>query len=211
MRHQSRSRRGDQHYFAASPEARRRPRVLVATLRGRQFRFRTDAGIFSPGRIDKGTQLLIETMDLPPSGLFLDWGCGYGPIGIVAATLSPRAFVMLAEVNERAVQCARENLRANHVDNAWVCAGDFFEIVPDYTYDVILTNPPVRMGNEVVFRLIRESALSLRPGGSFWLVGRKQQGIATIARRIGEHFADVETVAVKSGYRVLRAREPRYE
>lgn len=199
------------HYFSRSPEAEAHPRELFVRLRGREFRLRTDAGTFSPDHIDKGTMLLIETMELPASGLFLDWGCGYGPIGIVAAALSPDAFVMLAEVNERAVACARENLHLNHIGNAWVCSGDFLEIAPDYTYDVILTNPPVRMGNEVVFRLIRESALSLRPGGSFWLVGRKQQGIATIARRAAEHFGQVETIAVKSGYRVLRAREPRYE
>ena len=164
--------------------------------------------MFSPGHIDKATELLIEAMELPPRGEVLDWGCGYGVIGIVAAAIAPGCRVTLGEINDRAVQLTRENIRSNHVSNVYVAAGDMFAWLPDLTFDVILTNPPIRAGNRVVFRLIEECAQSLRPGGSFWLVGRRKQGIATLQRRMERSFAQVQTVALRGGYRVLRAAEP---
>ncbi|MFQ5810520.1 MAG: class I SAM-dependent methyltransferase [Armatimonadota bacterium] len=209
MRQQRRAGRETQ-YFADKPATGRRPREIAARLRGRPFRFRTDAGVFSPGRIDKGTELLVESMELPPRGEVLDWGCGYGVVGIVAAAVAPECRVTLGEINERAVELTRENVRLNNVRNVYVAAGDMFAWLPDLTFDVILTNPPIRAGNRVVFRLIEECAESLRPGGSFWLVGRRKQGIATLQRRMEGCFGRVEQAAVKAGYRVLRATEPRY-
>ncbi|MGD8238477.1 MAG: methyltransferase, partial [Armatimonadota bacterium] len=78
------------------------------------------------------------------------------------------------------------------------------------TFDAILTNPPIRAGNRVVFRLMEDCAESLRPGGVFWLVGRRRQGLATLQRRMEGCFGRVEQAALKAGYRVLRATEPRY-
>ena len=209
MRSKRRGGRASQ-YFAEKPAARRRPTELVATLRGRRFRFRTDSGIFSPGRIDKGTELLVETMELPPGGDVLDWGCGYGVVGIVAAALAPGCRVTLGETNERAVELTRDNVRLSGVTNVYVAAGDMFGWLPDLTFDAILTNPPIRAGNQVVFRLIEDCAESVRPDGSFWLVGRRKQGIATLQRRMERVFGRVETVAAKAGYRVLRATDPTY-
>lgn len=181
----------------------------MRTLRGLRCRFHTDAGVFSPGGIDRGTELLIETMELPAEGDVLDWGCGYGPIGIVAAAIAPGCRVTLGEVNERAVELTRENVRLNNVGNVYVAGGDLFTWLPDLTFDVILTNPPIRAGKRVLFRLIEDCAQSLRPGGSFWLVGRRKQGIATLARKMERCLADVQTVAAKAGYRVLRATDPK--
>lgn len=199
--------RGEQ-YFEQEPTSERKPRRLAAELRGERFAFLTDAGVFSPDRIDRGTELLIEHMELPDSGQVLDWGAGYGAIGIVAARLRPRCHVMLAEVNERAVALLRENVKLNRVPNTYVLAGDAFGYMPDLTFDVILINPPIRAGKQTVFRAIEESALSLRPGGSFWLVGQRKQGVLTIAQRMSECFAQVETMAKRGGYRVLRGLLP---
>lgn len=195
---------GGEQYFEQRPTSDRRPRRLTAQLRGEGFTFLTDAGMFSPDRIDRGTELLIEHMELPESGEVLDWGAGYGPVGIVAARLRPACHVVLAEINERAVELLRENVKLNRVANTYVVAGDAFEYMPDLTFDVILTNPPIRAGKQTVLRLIEECALSLRPGGSFWLVGQRKQGVLSLAKRMGQCFSEVETVAKKGGYRVLR-------
>ncbi len=197
-----------QQYFERHPASAPGPRQVVAELRGMRFVFHTAAGIFSPDRVDRGTQLLVKHMELPATGEVLDWGAGYGVIGIVAARLHPDCRVLLAEVNERAADLARRNLQVNGITNARVAAGDAFALLPDLTFDVILTNPPIRAGKAVVLRLIEESALSVRPGGSFWLVGRRKQGVLSLRDHMAERFARVDTVAVKSGYRVLRATQP---
>ncbi|UCD97268.1 MAG: methyltransferase, partial [Candidatus Bathyarchaeota archaeon] len=58
-------------------------------LRGEVFQFLTASSVFSKRRVDPGTRLLIEAMELPERGTLLDLGCGYGAVGIVAATLNP--------------------------------------------------------------------------------------------------------------------------
>jgi len=197
---------GGERYFDEHPASESKPQRITAELRGERFAFLTDAGVFSPDRIDRGTELLIEHMGLPEAGQLLDWGAGYGPIGIVAARLRPQCRVVLAEINQRAVALLRENVKLNRVRNTYVLAGDVFDYMPDLTFDVILTNPPIRAGKQTVFRLVEESARSLRPGGSFWLVGQRRQGVFSLADKMAECFAEVETVAKKGGYRVLRAR-----
>ena len=70
----------------------------------------TDAGVFSPGRLDPGTRLLLDSAPRPPAGGdLLDLGCGYGPIACVLATRAPGASVWAVDVNERALALATRN------------------------------------------------------------------------------------------------------
>ena len=77
--------------------------ILQTYFRGRPFKFVTASGVFSRTRIDPGTRLLIEFMILPEKGNVLDLGCGYGPVGIAAASFNPNLRVVMTDVNERAV------------------------------------------------------------------------------------------------------------
>src|SRR5208283_4936033 len=78
----------------------------------------TDAGVFSPGRLDPGTRLLLEESPVPPaSGDLLDLGCGYGPVACVLAKRSPGATVWAVDVNERALELCARNARAAGLDN----------------------------------------------------------------------------------------------
>src|SRR5881296_4157255 len=104
-----------EHYFAPRPKARRRPEQIRFAVRGHAFTFRTDAGVFSRGEIDRGTELLLAALEVGPCELIMDLGCGYGVIGIVAARLSDGGHVILTDVNERATRLARENLAANRI------------------------------------------------------------------------------------------------
>src|SRR6266571_3560094 len=112
-----------EQYFSARPKSRRRQADIHPMIRGHPFAFRTDAGVFSGDKIDRGTELLIEAIEIGPCELILDLGCGYGAIGIVAARLSEGGHVILTDVNERAVALARKNVAANAVGNAEVRSG----------------------------------------------------------------------------------------
>jgi 16S rRNA (guanine1207-N2)-methyltransferase len=200
------SRRGEfQHYFSREPVVPSQRREVTARLRGETYRFATDRGVFSVGGIDAGTRLLIETMELAPEARVVDLGCGYGAMGIVAARLAPQGFVILTDVNARAVQLARENVRRHGVPNAAVVQADGLTPFHHEVFDVVTCNPPLRAGNAVVHRLIEEARERLKPQGQLWLVAQTKQGAKSLLRRVTEVFGRAEVRALKGGYRVIRA------
>jgi 16S rRNA (guanine1207-N2)-methyltransferase len=196
-----------EHYFTPSPSAKGRRLTLEITLRGQSLRFVTEAGVFSRERIDRGTRLLISEMEIGPADRVLDLGCGYGPVGVVAAKLAPQGHVTLVDINERAVALARENLALNGIENGEALAGDGYAPVGERRFDVIALNPPVRAGLAVVHRLIAGGAAHLAPGGRFYLVGRTQQGVIRLGKKMAEVFGGVEEVAKGGGYRLYVARK----
>ena len=195
------------HYFSASPSARHREATIRVVLHGRTFVFLTDSGVFSQGKLDRGTELLAESLSLSPDSHVLDLGCGYGVLGIVAATLAPNGRVVMTDVNERAVDLAARNVRANAVPHAEVRLGALYEPVAAETFDAIVCNPPIRAGKDLVFRIGDEAPAHLRPGGSLWMVVRTRQGARSLGARLAARFGNCETVARGSGYRVFRSRQ----
>ena len=103
-----------QHYFSQHPAAAHRPGAVHVVLPDLHLELETDAGMFSPGRLDAGSRVLLETVPPPPaSGDLLDLGTGYGPLALVMAARSPGAMVWAVDVNERALElCARNAERA---------------------------------------------------------------------------------------------------
>lgn len=193
------------HYFSSDPQSPSAERQVRLHVHGREFVFWTDAGVFSPRSIDRGTRLLISALPLPLVGEVLDWGAGYGPIGIAVAALSPHAHVLMAEINERAANLARRNVRSNGVGDAAVLAGDAFQALGDCEFDFVITNPPIRAGKQVVSRLIRDARKRLRPGGELWMVIRTQAGAKSYRDLLQTLFPRVQRVAMQGGYRVFRA------
>lgn len=218
-----------EHYFTPQPRAGHRDAEFRATLRGIEFRFRTDRAVFSRERIDPGTRLLVEAMRIGRADTVLDLGCGYGVIGIVAARLAADGRVYLVDVNERAVELARANLELNGVHNAEVRAGDGTEPVAGIRFDTILMNPPVRAGKAAVRRLVAQAGAALRPpeagdpgkpgspgpsggpGGSLWVVIGNRQGAPSWRRHLAEIFEEFEDVDRGGGYHVYRVARWRGE
>lgn len=180
--------------------------LLRCRLRGLDVEFLTASGIFSHREIDAGTRLLIDSMRLPAGGKALDIGCGYGPIGIVAAKLEPRLQVWMTDVNKRAVALAEENARRNLVGNVRLLTGSLYEPLGGQTFDAILTNPPISAGiGKVVEPLIEGSTRHLKPDGSLQMVVRTRRGGRIIMDLMKQRFGGFEVLARKGGYRVLRS------
>lgn len=196
-----------EHYYTGRPNSERKEARFDAVLRGVRVTLLSDAGVFSKGKVDKGTKLLVENASLPDDGPLLDLGCGYGPIGLVLARLLPQAEVFMVDINERAVELARRAAKLNGVENVRIVHGDGFEALPsNLRFRAILTNPPYRAGNAVVFKMIEESARRLEIGGTFSCVGRTKQGAKTVRGRIEQYFGNVTEPALGGGYRVMEAR-----
>jgi 16S rRNA (guanine1207-N2)-methyltransferase len=194
-----------EHYYSSRPAAASDPKSLQVALRGRTFTFVTDAGVFSKGGIDFGSRLLIETMDIAEQDEVLDVGCGYGPIGLAAATIASRGRVTMVDINERAVELARANASRNGITNVEIVRGDLFEPLGGRTFTKILSNPPIRAGKAVVHRLFEQAYDHLAEGGQLWIVIQKKQGAPSALAKLESLYASVREADKDKGYRIYCA------
>jgi 16S rRNA G1207 methylase RsmC len=199
----SKKNKSAEHYFVEHPRSKARFGLIRTYLRGRPFEFLTASGIFSNSRIDLGTRLLIECMVLPENGYVLDIGCGYGPVGIVAAAFNPNLHVVLVDVNSRAVWIARQNVEENGASNAEVRRGSLYEPVEELSFDCVLSNPPVSAGMSIVRAIICEAPKHMSSKGTFQMVIRSKVGGKRLCTFFEDAFGNVEILARQSGYRVL--------
>ena len=192
------------HYFTASPESEHRYAETEYAYRGETLRFLTDAGVFSRGEVDFGTDVLLRALPEDMAGRVLDLGCGWGAVGVSVGKKYPSCSLLMSDVNERALELARKNAAANGV-RAEAVQSDGLDRV-DGLFDYILTNPPIRAGKQVIYRLFAESALKLAASGALYIVIRKQQGAESALKYLKTIFGRVETVEKSGGFWVIRCQ-----
>ena len=190
----------EEQYFASDPTCESRPVTYTYGFRGKTFTFKTDAGVFSKGETDFGTDLLLNSLPAL-SGRTLDLGCGFGVIGICLAATEPVDMVM-SDVNRRALGLAEENKKTNGVQ-AEVVESDGFSALGG-RFRQIITNPPIRTGKQAVYSLFAQCREHLEEGGALYLVIRKQQGADSAKAYLSTLFSSVEAVARKKGFYIFR-------
>jgi len=191
-----------EQYFTARPQAPHRPGLVRVVLPDVYLELATDAGVFSPGRLDPGTRLLLEEAPPPPApGDVLDLGCGYGPIACVLAKRSPGATVWAVDVNERALGlCARNAATAGLANVRCVPPADP-SIPPGLAG--IWSNPPVRIGKAALQSLLSMWLGRLAPGARAYLVVGRNLGSDSLHRWLAGQGWPVTRLAARSGYRLL--------
>jgi 16S rRNA (guanine1207-N2)-methyltransferase len=191
-------------YSSETPTSSLKTKIISIYLREKMFEFISAPDVFSHSKIDKGTQLLVEKMDLTNASRILDLGCGIGVIGIVAATIiSPEGRVVLTDINRRAINLTKINLKKNDIKNAKVRWGNLYEPLQEDMFDVIVTNPPISSGMKIVFQIIEEAPLYLNSHGALQLVIRK--GHNTVYKKLNLVFTEVLELGKKAGYHVYKA------
>ncbi|MGN0763312.1 MAG: class I SAM-dependent methyltransferase, partial [Aristaeellaceae bacterium] len=140
----------------------------------------------------------------------LDLGCGWGAIGVALARGNPEARITMADVNRRALSLAEENARRNGVTVRCV-ESDGMSALMDGRYHAVVTNPPIRAGKQVIYRMFADAARVLEPEGALYLVIRKQQGAESCMKYLKTLYGSVEKLDKSAGFWVLRASEPREE
>jgi 16S rRNA (guanine1207-N2)-methyltransferase len=177
--------------------------TILVSVRDRDLRLHTQAGVFAHRELDEGSRLLIEAMRISPTARVLDWGCGYGAIGIVAAGLASRGHVTFIDVDIRATRLTQRNLEENGVTNAEVILGDGLrDLPPKARFDVVVSNPPTHSGREVLDDMVAGAYKSLRPRGQLYLVINR---LLSLRRQVDSVFGGSETVARHKGFVVIRA------
>jgi len=200
------------HYFTAQPASAAERRELTLRLAGRDVTVEVASGIFSPGRLDLGTQVLLRSVpDLPPvtpgpdgATHLLDLGCGWGPVALTMALDAPGATVWAVDVNERALDLVRRNAARLGLENVRAARPE--DVPDDVRFAAIWSNPPIRVGKEVLHDMLLHWLPRLEPGTEAYLVVQRNLGADSLMAWLDEHLDDelsVSKLASAKGFRVL--------
>jgi len=192
------------HYFSEQPDVASAVRRIPLHLPDISIELDVDRGVFSADQIDAGTRLLLLELCKPQAGaVALDVGCGYGPIACIAALRSPKAQVWAVDVNERARGLCAANAERLGLTVSSVGPDD----VPDeLRFDLIVSNPPIRIGKKPLHRLLERWLDQLSPTGHAELVVHKHLGSDSLTRWLNEQGWATERVLSRGGYRLLRVQ-----
>ncbi len=189
------------HYFLNDEGLKSEIKEFLVKIGGKDFCFKTDNGVFSKGKLDFGTKILIETvLKENLEGIVLDLGCGYGAVGIVLNKIKGIE-TDLIDVNKRAIHLAKLNINENDCTNVSCFESDGYENV-DKKYSVIVTNPPIRVGKEKLYQLIVEGRNHLLENGKLYLVIRKEQGAKSFIQDMKKYY-NIEILEKKKGFFVI--------
>ena len=199
---------GSDHYFTSSPASPENLRTLHVTLGGRALEVTTAGGVFSPDRLDTGTQVLLSNTPPPPAGgQLLDLGCGWGPVALSLALEAPHSTVWAVDVNERALDLVRRNAAALGLQNINAALPD--DVPDDVMFRGIRSNPPIRVGKNELHGLLERWIPRLDERSDGWFVVQRNLGSDSLQRWIAasfDHGYSVFRAATAKGYRVLKVR-----
>ena len=187
------------HYFENNPTSSHEEKMIKVFIKNNHFSFITDNDVFSKKGLDFGTRTLLESIDIDKiNGKVLDFGCGYGPIGIFLAYYGKD--VDMLDINNRAIELAKRNAKINNV-KANIFASDLYDKVAD-KYDYIISNPPIRVGKEILYKILFGAKEYLNQNGHLIFVVHKDQGAKTLAKNLEEKYK-VTIINKKKGFFVI--------
>lgn len=195
-------------YFLTNPQSDHKYNMIHEEIGQKSFLFKTDSGVFSKNRVDFGSKLLVLTIirDYQINhGKVLELGSGYGPILISLALHYPQLDFKGVEINQRAYQLAINNQALNKVTNISWYNGDVREFQDSITYDLVVTNPPIRAGKTVIQAFMQVAYNNLKDQGLLYLVIQKKQGAPSMKTYLEKHFSHVEKIKQDKGYWILKA------
>jgi len=194
------------HYFSVDPTSAARTTTHSLNLLGHDVIVTTASGTFSPQGLDTGTAVLLKYAPTPPaSGTFLDIGTGWGPLALALALNSPESSVWGVEVNERARAVAADNATELGLANVAIVAPK--DVPRDLSFDLIWSNPPIRVGKEALHEILRTWLPRLAPTGQAFLVVAKKLGADSLLDWINSDTLPglvATRIETAKGYRVIR-------
>ena len=190
-----------EYYYTSAPTSEHEERSFRAVFAGRVLAFDTDAGVFSKQHVDPGSELLCKSLPDTVSGRVLDMGCGWGAMTVMTLARFPKADVTMADVNERALALAVSNVEKNHMQATAILSDGFEKVVGEF--DVVITNPPIRAGKAVIYKMFEDAKAHLVPGGALYLVIRKQQGAPSALKFLKELYGKAEVIERDGGYWII--------
>ena len=191
------------HYFT-NDYVKSEEKIIKTKIGNDTYSFYVDNGVFSKRALDFGTRTLLENLDIERiQGDVLDFGCGYGPIGIYIAK-NTDAYVDMIDVNERSLSLAGRNAIENNVTVNVFKSNIYSGVLK--TYDFIITTPPIRVGKKILYEILMGAYDYLKPEGELWLVVNKDQGAKSLVRDLTLKY-ETEVVEKNKGFYVIKAKK----
>lgn len=192
------------HYFENDESVISEPATITYDFQGKHLIYTTDHGVFSRQRLDFGSRVLMDSIDIGNAKSMLDVGCGYGTMGIALKSVHEVLQVLMTDVNKRAISLAKENIKCNNLEGIDVIESDVYENVHD-TYDLVISNPPIRAGKKVVSAIISGSYDHLNKGGRLVIVIQKKQGAPSAKKLMEDIFGNATVINREKGYYILQS------
>lgn len=188
------------HYFINDENLKSDIKLNHVKINDKKFVFYTDNGVFSKKGLDFGTRTLLDSLNITDiKGKVLDFGCGYGPIGIYISSMTD-AIVHMIDVNRRSLELARKNVDMNHV-NANIYESNIYSNVSE-KFDYIISNPPIRVGKKILYQIIKEAKNYLVKDGELWIVINKNQGAKSLIKDFSDQYK-IEVKTKNKGFYVI--------
>jgi 16S rRNA G1207 methylase RsmC len=194
------------HYFSQEPKSNYQPKQIELNVAGEVFKVNTASGTFSPLRVDVGTSVLIDHLELAPKdGNILDLGCGWGPIALNLAKNGPKAKVWAVDVNNRSLELTATNAKTLGLTNIQTATPD--SVPKEIKFSGIWSNPPIRIGKKELHELLLSWLPRLENGASGYLVVQKNLGSDSLQKWLAETLVDgyeVSRLTSVKTYRILK-------
>ncbi len=194
-----------EHYFTNNQNLKSEIRDINFNFGAYNFLFKSDNGVFSKNKIDHASLFLVNTFLKHKKREYeniLDVGCGYGFIGITLSKMLNKHIDMV-DINKRAVHLCKMNIDINKVD-AKVWESNIYEKVLN-KYDLIISNPPIRAGKDVLMEFLKGGLERLNKDGELWFVIAKDKGAKSVKKQL-ENISTCEIVEKSNGFYIISAK-----
>ena len=176
---------------------------------GPALQFTSLPGCFCHRRVDAGGLALAEvasqeTRAAGGSPRILDMGCGCGLVGLLVASVTPGASLVMVDSHSRAVEAAEINAKAQGADAEIILADNGTPARMDGTFDVFVGNPPYYSDYRIADVFLETAKRALKPGGACYTVCKNAAGLEPVQK---QHFPEVET-KMRRSYAVLKSIKP---
>ena len=193
------------HYYINDKSLKENKKTIFYELNNIRIKLVTDSGVFSRNYVDFGSGLLLKNINKKAPKVIIDMGCGYGILGIYLSKKYPDSKVFLYDVNEKAVELSRNNAQINEALNLRVEVSNLYDKVTKKC-DLIVSNPPVRAGKQVIFDVYKGAAEHLKKTGELVIVLQKKQGALSSFKFLEEIFEEVKLLDREKGYHIISAK-----
>ena len=194
-----------EHYFTNNSNLKSNKKIININFENKNISLYTDNGVFSKEHFDYGSKLLIRNfIKDKKEGKVLDLGCGYGVIGVILSQNKDLS-VDMVDINLRAIELSKENLKLNKIENAKCFESNIYENIKE-KYDYIITNPPIRTGKETIRKFLFEGKEHLNNSGELWFVMRKDHGVKSMIKELEKNYF-VKTIDKDKGFYIVQLKK----
>ncbi len=174
------------HYFLNDDNLKSNENKITVNFGNNEYNFIVDNGVFSKKKLDEATKSLLEALPMEKiKGNILDFGCGWGPIGIIIKK-NCNVNVDMIDVNLRSINLSIKNAELNNVE-VNVFESDIYTNIKN-KYNYIITNPPIRVGKKILYEILFKAKEYLIDNGELWLVISKNQGAKSLVKDLNQEY-----------------------